>query len=212
MRRCPLCHSTQTLLLLQDKKRCFYICQTCGLTFADANSHLPPAAEKQRYGRSRIASKQRQLSQFILPLLTQIQLQQKGSLTGLNFGRVLDQTSLATIESAGHTFKQYDPFFAPDHEPLKQDYDFICCYRVFEHFQYPFKEWRLLTRLLKPGGWLAISTPLLIDLEGFAKWHYKNNLTHVSFYQRLTFEYLASNSDFELLFAAKDLVLMQKTS
>lgn len=95
---------------------------------------------------------------------------------------------------------------------LKQEYDFICCYRVFEHFQYPIKEWTLLSRLLHPGGWLAISTPLLTELDGFAKWHYKNNLTHVSFYQRQTFEYLANNSDFELLFAAKDLVLMQKTS
>ncbi|MCH1929821.1 class I SAM-dependent methyltransferase [Shewanella sp. A25] len=212
MRRCPLCQNTQTVLLLQDKKRSFYVCQTCGLAFADAKSHLPPAAERQRYGRSRIASKQRQLSQFILPFLEQMQQHQKGSLIGLNFGRILDQDSLISIERAGHTLNQYDPFFAPDHETLKQEYDFICCYRVFEHFQYPVKEWSLLSRLLKPSGWLAISTPLLVDLEGFAKWHYKNNLTHVSFYQRQTFEHLAHNSDFELLFAAKDLVLMQKTS
>ncbi|MCL1092010.1 class I SAM-dependent methyltransferase [Shewanella profunda] len=212
MRRCPLCHNSQTYILLQDKKRSFYVCVTCGLTFADANSHLPPTAEKQRYGSSRAPSKQRQLSQFILPLLKQIQHQQAGHLLGLNFGRILDDASLETIEDAGHKLNQYDPFFAPDHETLKQEYDFICCYRVFEHFQNPMKEWSLLSRLLRPGGWLAISTPLLIDLDSFAKWHYKNNLTHVSFYQRHTFEYLAKNSDFELLFAAKDLVLMQKTS
>ncbi len=188
------------------------MCESCGLTFADANSHLPPSAAKQRYGRSRIASKQRQLALFILPLLAQIQQQQQGRLVGLNFGRVLDNASLSTIESEGHTLRQYDPFFAPNHDVLRQEYDFICCYRVFEHFQNPITEWSLLTRLLRSGGWLAISTPLLIDLEGFAKWHYKNNLTHVSFYQRHTFEYLANNSDFELLFAANDLVLMQKTS
>ena len=212
MRRCPLCHNSQTRLLYQDRKRSFYVCKTCELTFADANSHLPPAAEKQRYGRSRIASKQKQLSQFILPLLAQLEQQQAGSLLGLNFGRTLDNKSLATIENAGHKLNQYDPFFAPNHDALKQQYDFICFYRVFEHFQYPIKEWALLTRLLRCGGWLAISTPLLTELDGFAKWHYKNNLTHVSFYQRETFEYLANNSDFELLFAAKDLVLMQKTS
>lgn len=212
MRRCPLCHNSQTYILLQDKKRSFYVCMTCGLTFADPSSHLPPTAEKQRYSCSRVTSKQRQLSQFILPLLEQLQYQHAGSLLGLNFGRILDQTSLTTIESAGHTLNQYDPFFAPAHHTLKQQYDFICCYRVFEHFQYPLKEWSLLTRLLRPGGWLAISTPLLVDLEGFAKWHYKNNPTHVSFYQRQSFEHLAKTSHFELLFAAKDLVLMQKTS
>ena len=212
MPRCPLCHNSQTRLLHQDKKRSFYVCKTCELTFADANSHLPPAAEKQRYGRSRIASKQKQLSQFILPLLAQLEQQQVGSLLGLNFGRILDDESLTTIENAGHKLNQYDPFFAPNHDVLKLEYDFICCYRVFEHFQNPIKEWTLLSRLLHSGGWLAISTPLLTELDGFAKWHYKNNLTHVSFYQRQTFEYLANNSDFELLFAAKDLVLMQKTS
>ncbi|MGL4614780.1 MAG: methyltransferase domain-containing protein [Shewanella sp.] len=212
MRRCPLCHNHQTFLLLQDKKRSFYACRLCGLTFADANSHLPPAAEKQRYGRARIASKQRQLSQFILPLLEQLQYQQPGQLLGLNFGRIVDAECLRVVNAAGHQLNQYDPFLAPDHEALKLQYDFICCYRVFEHFQYPSKEWNLFAHLLRPGGWLAISTPLLIDLDGFAKWHYKNNLTHVSFYQRQTFEYLAKNSSFALLFAAKDLVLMQKTS
>ncbi|MGL5047821.1 MAG: class I SAM-dependent methyltransferase [Shewanella sp.] len=212
MPRCPLCHNSQIRLLHQDKKRRFYVCMACELTFADAHSHLPPAAEKQRYGRSRIALKQKQLSQFILPLLTQLEQQQAGSLLGLNFGRILDDESLATIENAGHKLNQYDPFFAPNHDVLKQTYDFICCYRVFEHFQYPIKEWTLLSQRLHPGGWLAISTPLLTELDGFAKWHYKNNLTHVSFYRRQTFEYLANNSDIQLLFAVKDLVLMQKTS
>lgn len=210
MPRCPLCQHSQTRKLHQDKKRSFFLCETCGLTFADASSHLPPAAEKQRYGRAGIAAKQKPLSQFILPLLTQLQTQHVGGLTGLNFGRILDNSSLTTIEAAGHTLKQYDPFFAPDHQVLKQEYDFVCCYRVFEHFQHPLKEWNLLSRLVTPGGWLAISTPLLTELTGFAKWHYKSNLTHVSFYQRQTFEYLASHSDFALLFAAKDLVLMQK--
>ncbi|MCE9686205.1 class I SAM-dependent methyltransferase [Shewanella sp. AS16] len=212
MRRCPLCHSQDAAFFHQDKKRAFYACEHCGLIFADAGSHLPPAAEKHRYGRARANAKQRQLAQFILPLLSQLAQQQAGRLRGLNFGRVLDDASLSNLEAAGHTLKQYDPFFAPDHEALRQRYDFVCSYRVFEHFQDPLKEWSLISRLLNPGGWLAISTPLLTDLAGFAKWHYKNNLTHVSFYQRRTFEFLAQKGDFALLFAAKDLILMQKTS
>jgi hypothetical protein len=107
---------------------------------------------------------------------------------------------------------QYDPFFAADHQVLQNRYDFICSYKVFEHFRYPHKEWQLISSLVKPNGWLAISTPLLTDLGHFSKWHYKNNPTHVSFYQQQTFEYLADNSDFKLLFASQTLILMQKAS
>lgn len=171
-----------------------------------------PNLERQHYGRAQKKSKQKQLSQFILPLLDQISQQQTGKLNGLNFGRILDKKSQQTILNTGNLVNQYDPFFAADQSVLKQLYDFVCCYRVFEHFRHPHREWLLLNQLVKPGGWLAISTPLLTDKDHFTKWHYKNNPTHVSFYQQSTFEYLAFNSDFELLFASKDLVLMQKSS
>lgn len=212
MRKCPLCQNLQAKFFHQDKKRAFYLCNTCHLVFADAGTHLPPAAEKQRYGRTKISEKQKQLSQFIFPVLEQLEKHQTESLIGLNFGRVLNETDLQLIADAGHIFNQYDPFLAPDHSALKKTYDFVVSYRVFEHFQNPAKEWSLLTHLIKNRGWLAISTPLLTDLTGFSKWHHKNNLTHVSFYQKSTFEYLAANSEFALLFAAKDLILMQKTS
>ncbi|MDO6677973.1 MULTISPECIES: methyltransferase domain-containing protein [unclassified Shewanella] len=211
MIKCPLCRY-RAEFFLQDKKRAFYRCDQCGLVFANPQSHLMPAAQLQRYGRANKASKQKQLIQFIKPLLSQISAQQSGSLTGLNFGRVLDKASLDKIEHAGHRLYQYDPFVKADQQLFNQQYDFICCYRVLEHFQQPGKEWQLLSKLLKPGGWLAISTSLMTDLNHFSKWHFKNNPTHVSFYQQQTFEYLAQHSEFTLLFAAKELVLMQKTS
>jgi len=211
MNVCPLCNHIAEFFV-QDKKRAFYSCEQCGLVFANPKSHLMPDLEKQRYGRSQKSSKQKPLSQFILPLLDQISQQQTGTLTGLNFGRLLDEHSRQSIADAGHIVNEYDPFFAADQSVLQQRYDFVCCYRFFDHLRHPHREWLLLNQLIKPGGWLAISTPLLTDKDHYAKWHYKNNPTHVSFYQHSTFEYLALNSDFELLFALKDLVLMQKSS
>ncbi|WP_144211689.1 methyltransferase domain-containing protein [Shewanella donghaensis] len=211
MIKCPLCSQTAEFFI-QDKKRAFYSCSQCSLVFANPQSHLMPAAQLQRYGRANKAAKQKQLVQFIEPLLSQISAQQSGSLVGLNFGRVMDRVSLDKIELAGHHLYQYDPFAKTDQQLFKQQYDFICCYRVLEHFQQPAKEWQLLSKLLKPDGWLAINTSLLTDLNNFSKWHFKNNPTHVSFYRQQTFEYLAQHSEFKLLFAAKELVLMQKSS
>lgn len=188
-----------------------YKCHHCQLVFSDAASHLPPIVEKQRYQKSG-RGKQPALTQFLISLISQCEQDSNTPLSGLNFGRVLEPNSLSNIGYHQHKLSQYDPFFAPDHELLKQHYDYICCYKVFEHFRFPFKEWSLLGDMLKPGGWLAISTKLLTDIGSFDKWHHKNNLTHVSFYQRSTFEYLAQQAGFKLLFAPNDLILVQKPS
>lgn len=211
MLRCPLCYNEHTSLFHQDKKRSLYICPTCQLVFSDANSHLPPHIEKRRYQQNS-TKYQKPLSQFLISLIQECAQQKTQPLIGLNFGRLAMPSTLETVNIYGHKVSQYDPFFAPEHQLLKQEYDFICCYRVFEHFRFPSKEWSLLCRLLKPGGWLAINTKLLTDLAGFDKWHHKNNLTHVSFYQRATFEFLAQQAGFKLLFASNDLILVQKPS
>ncbi|QSX33640.1 class I SAM-dependent methyltransferase [Shewanella avicenniae] len=212
MHHCPLCKHTATQLLLQDKKRSFYCCEVCGLVFADPNSHLLPSVERQRYGRTQRSGKQRQLDGFIASLMHQLGELGQSNLNGLNFGRVLSESAFTVVDTAGYQLQQYDPFFAAQHALLQQQYDFICSYRVFEHFREPAKEWRLISACLKPNGWLTISTPLLRSLPAFAKWHLKNNPTHVSFYQPKTFAYLAQQYGFTLLFADGDFVLMQKAA
>ncbi len=208
MRRCPLCSSDKTGPFYQDRKRTIYRCKTCTLLFADANSYLPPDAELRKYRTAN--SKQKPMQQLISSLVSQVEQLNPEPLVGLNFGRLADTSIVEEIAQRGHQLLQYDPFFAADHSLLQQQYDFISCYKVFEHFRLPNKEWQLLCSVLKPSGWLAISTQLITELNGFAKWHHKNNLTHVSFYQRATFEYLAQQAGFKLLFAANDLILVQK--
>ncbi|MCE9680445.1 class I SAM-dependent methyltransferase [Shewanella sp. AS1] len=210
MRRCPLCSSHKTSPFYQDRKRTIHSCKVCTLLFADAASHLPPEAELRKYQTAN--NKHKPVQQLLTSLVIQIEQMTSASLLGLNFGRLVTPDLVEELHSRGHKLEQYDPFFAPDPSPLKQQYDFICCYKVFEHFRLPSREWLLLCSLLKPGGWLAISTPMLTQLNGFAKWHYKNNLTHVSFYQQSTFQFLAQQAEFTLLFASNDLILMQKPS
>ncbi|QYK05365.1 methyltransferase domain-containing protein [Shewanella zhangzhouensis] len=212
MRRCPLCLKLDTQLFHQDKKRSFHHCAICGMVFADGATHLPPQAIRQRYGRGGTQDNQRQLSPFLLSLLEQITSLHGTEVRGLNYGRVLDAESHRQLKSAGHELSQYDPFTAPDPEALQSQYDFICCFRVFEHFAAPHREWRLFNRLLKADGFLAISTRMLTKPSRFDKWHHKNNPAHVSFPCRETFEYLAADSGFRLIFAENDFILMQKPS
>lgn len=211
MLNCPLCKTANNQFFHQDKKRAFFRCDHCHLIFADPKTSLAPALQQKRFSQKQ-QNKQQQISQFILPILKQLHTVNAYSLKGLNFGRVVDQVILNYIESEGHQLLQFDPFMAPNHQLLKQEYDFITCYQVFEHFKRPAREWALLVRMLKPNAWLCINTKLLISDDFFAKWHHKNNLTHVSFYQKKTFEYLANISNLSLLFISNELILMQKTA
>jgi len=53
-------------------------------------------------------------------------------------------------------------------------------------------------------------TKQVIDLEAFACWHYKYDPTHVTFFSRATFRYLAERDKLELEFIGNDVILLRK--
>ena len=105
----------------------------------------------------------------------------------------------------------YDPYFAPDPSVLTRQYDFVTCTEAIEHFNQPAKEWGLLLSMIKPGGWLGLMTKLATDAEAFTRWHYKNDPTHVSFFSRDTFRFLAQRDGLEVEFVGNDVILLRKT-
>jgi len=56
---------------------------------------------------------------------------------------------------------------------------------------------------------LGIMTKLALDREAFACWHYKNDRTHVSFFSRETFTWLAAEWNAELAFVGNDVILLR---
>ena len=104
----------------------------------------------------------------------------------------------------------YDPLYVPDESALSRQYDFITASEVAEHLHKPGEELERLWTLLKPGGWLGIMTKLALDRDAFAKWHYRNDLTHVCFFSVETMEWLGQrwNAEYELI--GRDVILFQK--
>lgn len=58
---------------------------------------------------------------------------------------------------------------------------------VIEHLHDPHRVWQQWLNLVKPGGWIGLMTKMVKDLDAFAGWHYKNDLTHVIFLVVLRF-------------------------
>jgi len=123
---------------------------------------------------------------------------------GLDFGCGPGPTLSIMLEELGHTMKLYDIYYHPERSVLEQQYDFVTATEVIEHLYEPAQVWQQWLNLVKPGGWLGIMTKMVIDVEAFAHWHYKNDLTHVIFFSQATFEYLAERDKLELEFRKRD--------
>ena len=114
------------------------------------------------------------------------------------------------LREAGHAVALYDPFFAPGTQVLERQYDFVTCTETAEHFHRPDEEFARLTRLVRPGGWLAIMTCFQTDDSRFRDWHYRKDPTHVVFYREATFRLIADRHGWPCEIPAKDVVLMRR--
>nr|WP_305906507.1 class I SAM-dependent methyltransferase [Methylomarinum sp. Ch1-1]MDP4519193.1 class I SAM-dependent methyltransferase [Methylomarinum sp. Ch1-1] len=113
------------------------------------------------------------------------------------------------LRERGFDMQTYDPLYADHPERLRHAYDFITCTEVVEHFRRPHDEFERLFALLKTGGHLGVMTKMVIDAEAFARWHYKNDLTHISFFSLSTFQWLAKKYRCRVEFLHSDVVIFQ---
>ncbi|PQJ64954.1 class I SAM-dependent methyltransferase [Photobacterium angustum] len=212
MQPCPLCHSEQHGVFVEDKNRCYFRCQQCALIFADPEAQLSPEQEKAVYDQHQNNPDDMGYRQFLGRLATPlVERLPAGPLDALDFGSGPGPTLSIMLEEMGYNMAIYDPYFAPDPSVLTRQYDFVTCTEAIEHFNQPAKEWGLLLSMIKPGGWLGLMTKLATDAEAFTRWHYKNDPTHVSFFSRDTFRFLAQRDGLEVEFVGNDVILLRKT-
>ncbi len=210
MHNCPLCHNLDTLHYHSDKRRDYLQCSQCHLVFVDPQQRLDAEAEKAHYDlHENDPSDQgyrRFLSRIADPILQRVEPQSNG----LDFGCGPGPTLSLMLEEQGHNMKLYDIYYHPNRSVLECQYDFVTATEVIEHLYHPDEVWQQWLNLVKPGGWIGLMTKMVIDKEAFATWHYKNDVTHVVFFSRQTFEYLAERDKLQLEFVGNDVILLRK--
>ena len=208
---CPLCKSS-TLQYHTDKIRDYFQCPKCSLVFADPDNFLGREEEKERYelheNDPADEGYRRFLGQVLEPLLPHL----KPGMHGLDYGCGPGPALKLILEEKDFAMAVYDPFYAPDESMLKRQYDFVTCTEVIEHFYHPQEDWLRLTQLIKPGGWLAIMTSLLLPTTDFNAWYYKTEPTHVMFYSPKTIKYIADNYRLKIEFLQSPVVIFKKAS
>lgn len=208
---CPLCLNPQTTIFSQDKQRTYLQCQSCQLVFVARQHLLTAEQERQHYllhnNDLHDPGYREFLNRLANPVLTALGKTPK---QGLDFGCGPGPLLARIFSEAGHHMQLWDPFFANNPVALEQQYDFISCTEAIEHFVNPLNEWQLWLSLLKPAGILAIMTKCYPVAAAFHNWHYKRDPTHISFFSKFTFEWLAQRNNLHLAFPTNDVVIFRK--
>lgn len=210
--QCPLCHFQDNRLFCEDSNRPYYQCIRCMLVFVPTQYHLSLADEKAVYDLHENSPSdmgyRKFLSRFTYPLLKRLLEKDKSSAKGLDFGCGPGPTLSVMLEEEGHGLALYDIFYQQDKKVLSGQYDFICATEVVEHFRNPLQAFTLLFSLLSGDGILAIMTKLVEDERAFRTWHYTRDPTHICFYYKSTFKYLADQFGARVEFVGRDVLMM----
>lgn len=209
---CPLCQTRDAEAYFEDSRRRYLQCGTCDLVFVPPVYHLSSDAEKRRYDQHQNSPDDAGYRRFLSHIFMPMQARLNPNSWGLDFGSGPGPTLSRMFEEAGHTMAIYDPYYAKDESVWEQQFDFITASEVVEHLYQPGSELDRLWACLKPGGTLGVMTMLAPVREAFATWHYKNDMTHVSFFSRSTFEWLGQPWGSKPKFFDNDVVLFQKNA
>jgi 2-polyprenyl-3-methyl-5-hydroxy-6-metoxy-1,4-benzoquinol methylase len=178
--------------------------------FVPPGFFLRREAEKAEYDRHRNQPDDQGYRRFLSRLFLPLQARLAPGSQGLDFGAGPGPTLSVMLTEAGHEVALYDPHYAHRPEVLTRSYHFITATEVVEHLQRPGFELDRLYGLLKPGGLLGIMTKRVINRARFARWHYKNDPTHVCFFSRETFIWLATRWGAGLDMVDRDVVIFGK--
>ncbi|MBQ0720370.1 MAG: class I SAM-dependent methyltransferase [Gammaproteobacteria bacterium] len=207
---CPLCFSAQNTLFHRDRQRDFFRCSQCALVFVPPCSHLSKSDEKGYYDLHQNSPHDLGYRAFLERLSKPLIQALEPASRGLDFGCGPGPTLSLMLQEQGHSVDLYDPFYAPDKSVFSRQYDFVTSTEVLEHLRAPGHELNRLWALLRPGGVLALMTKRVIDKTAFARWHYKNDPTHIVFFSEQTFHWLGKQWQVEAVFQGADVVLFTK--
>ena len=208
---CPLCRADDiNQSYHRDKRRHYYACRTCHLVFVPPEHFLSPEEEKAQYDRHQNSPEDQGYRTFLSRLFSPMQARLTPGSHGLDFGSGSGPTLSVMFEEIGYPMTIYDHFYANDPSVLEQSYDFITTTEVVEHLHHPRRELDRLWAILKPGGSLGVMTKLVRDQAAFTTWHYISEPTHVCFFSRSTFQWLADQWEADLMFEGNDVILFKK--
>eukprot|EP00741_Cyanophora_paradoxa_P002038 tig00000545_g1975.t1 len=210
--RCPLCGGPGRFFATAHKKD-YHECTVCRLAFMLPAFFVTEAAEVARYKEHNNNPEDAGYRDFLLRAFAPVEGRLPPGASIIDYGSGPVPALAAILRERGYAVETYDKYFAPDEAALARQYDLVLCTETAEHFQDPAREWERLAGLLRPGGTLSLMTGVLnTDADGFKKWWYIRDPTHVVFYRRETLEWIARGRGWAVQFLEKNVTLFSSGS
>lgn len=193
---CPLCQSPETHAVFEKNdarlgRREYVQCPACKLIHLLPQYLLSHEDEKKRYDLHTNSPDERGYVEFLNQLVEPLCGFVPPGSSGMDFGCGPGPTVSVLMKERGYQVADYDPIYFPDNHCLSRTFDFITVTEVIEHFYDPHREMLRLDRMLRPGGHIGLMTYVYTDVPQFSAGWYHNEPTHVCFYHRETFEWIA---------------------
>jgi len=211
--KCILCGSAAAFPLdfVKPAKRIFLRCPQCDLIFVPENHHLSPDQEFSRYKMHRNTLSNEGYVGMFLEKIAMLHQYCPHVKSVLDYGCGPAPVLAELLMREGFSCDIYDPFFFP--VVPEGSYDLVISTEVFEHLRDIRHELHKICRLIKHGGYLAVMTSLHDVVSDFENWWYASDPTHICFFSAITFEWLAEEFGFEIVFRDnKNFIILQKNA
>jgi SAM-dependent methyltransferase len=194
------------------RERHFLRCPNCSFVFLAEEDRLTQDEEKMRYDSHNNDKEDPGYINFLMKFYKPFQSYlNENHKIGLDYGAGPGPALAGIFRENNYLMDIYDPYFAPDENVInrKKYYDFISCTEAIEHFYDPMNEIEKMLELLKDGGVLGFMTQFLVERD-FDKWWYKNDPTHVCFFNHQSFNYIAEKYKLSPLYIENGLAFFKK--
>ncbi|MFZ0489442.1 MAG: methyltransferase domain-containing protein, partial [Salegentibacter sp.] len=148
---CSLC-SGRTLEFIEFENRKYFQCTNCGAVLLSPACYIPWEAEKQRYESHNNDVNDPDYQKFVSPITSRILKDFGPQHQGLDFGCGTGPVITSELGKKNYKVSLYDPYFRPNSSVMENQYNYIICCEVMEHFHEPAKEFERLSSLLVTGG------------------------------------------------------------
>lgn len=227
---CPVCsseadsfysigpkHSSQS-----SSERLFCLCPACSLVFQSASTVPEPEEELARYELHQNDIESEGYRKWLASFIRSSVYPWYESGRILDFGSGPRPVLTELLEAEGLPVTSYDPFYAPEWpvteeggEPGRQAFSLILLCEVLEHVHNPVFEFKRLGSIAAENALLSLKTQFLpAGGSGvFKEWWYKEDSTHIRFFNPESLRVLGEKSGWELIQQdGKSLAVYKKSS
>jgi hypothetical protein len=199
---CKICFQDTRLIHATKPDIQYYCCNSCDFIFIDDNHLLSAEEETARYRQHDNTLENEGYVSMLNYFIKKSVLPYRDSVKNiLDYGCGESPVLALLLKEEGFEVDIYDKFFHPEEIYRDKTYDLITATEVIEHLNNPLNTFDLFRSLLNNEGFTSIMTSFHPQNDQqFIDWWYRRDRTHISFYSRDTFDYVAKKCRMNMLY------------